>query len=346
MIKAAVPAGDRPGIHWRSLGSYIRAIGAFTRTAAPILERSSFARIAASDWSDLPPAQTFPVPSASLGFRHYPAADSKRVLVLIHGSGCFGDLAHEMAVRIVRRNAAHVYTLDMRGHGRSSGPRGHAIDDQGQMIGDVAAFIRHLQATRDRPQITLGGHSAGGGIVLAFARSPAADLVSSYLFLAPFLGFGSEVDRPHFGGWVRLRIGVLRLLTLANVLGITRFNGSTVVDFNIEAAGDPRYVPSWSFSTLLAFGPDRWSANARPLPAHKPVLVLACSDDECFSQRHYAGAFAVVAPHAELPEVGPGGHWDLLVDAKAAQLAIRWLEAQNRRETETTHKTGRRERAA
>ncbi len=222
-----------------------------------------------------------------------------------------------------------MYTLDMRGHGLSSGKRGHAVTVPNQMIGDIAAFLEHLRAKLGHSYITLGGHSAGGGLVLAFARSSEQQLASSYLFLAPFLGLGSKVNRPHFGGWVRLELLKFQLLTLANLFGITRFNEATVVGFNVGAARDPRYVANWSFNTLLQYGPGPWLEDLPLLSREKPVLVLAAAADECFVQPLYKEAFQVIAPHAQLPDVGLGGHWDLLVDPIAIQLIIAWLADQS-----------------
>lgn len=305
---------------------YARAVSEFTRSTAPELPRSSFARISSMDLSDLPRRRYLAVDGCRLGYRCYKAPSSSRVLVLVHGSGCFGDLFHQMAKTIAGRDLAQVYTLDMRGHGLSDGERGHAVRHAGDMIADIAAFIEHVKAERPDAHVTLGGHSAGGGVVLAFSRSPMRDLVSSYLFLAPFLGLGSNVNRPHFGGWVKLRGFRLRLLSFLNVLGIKRFNQTTVVDFNVGASGDKRYTSSWSFSTLLAFGPGRWLDKVPPIPSDKPVLVLAGEGDECFAQPLYRDAFQVVAPHAQIPNAGRGGHWDLLVEPRAISELGSWLE--------------------
>ena len=39
---------------------------------------------------------------------------------------------------------------------------------------------------------------------------------------------------------------------------IERFNDATVVDFDIREAHDSRYTATWSYNTMLAFGPGRW----------------------------------------------------------------------------------------
>lgn len=325
MDPAAAKTLAHVDLSWKTLGAYARAIQALTSAPAADLKHASFEKVSAIDWADLPPAKAFDVPGGRLGYRHYPAATSDRALVLVHGSACFGDLAHPMAQQVAGQDVAHVYTLDMRGHGLSEGPRGHSVRDPAELVDDIARFLGRLHAERPRAQITLAGHSAGGGVVLAFARSASQHLASSYIFLAPYLGLGSPLNRPHFGGWVRLRGLTLKALTLANLLGITRFNEATVVDFNVEAAGDPRYVASWSFNTLLAFGPGRWLADAPPLPRRKPVLVIAGQDDECFVQPLYRSAFDQVAPHAEVVDIGRGGHWDLLVSPRTVAAVIGWL---------------------
>jgi non-heme chloroperoxidase len=91
---------------------------------------------------------------------------------------------------------------------------------------------------------------------------------------------------------------------------------------------DPRYAASWSFNTRLAFGPGRWLNKTMPIIDDKPVLVLAGERDECFVQPLYRDAFKLVAPHAEIPSVGAGGHWDLLTEPKAIEALGAWLATQ------------------
>ena len=317
-------------IGWKNLGVYARAVRDLTRSPPPELSQSSFSRIQSFQVLSAPSVSYFDVPGAKLGFRHYAASSTDRILVLIHGSACYGDLLHRLALVTSGRNAAHVYTLDMRGHGLSSGKRGHAVSHADQIVDDVAAFVAHLRGSHPASKITLGGHSAGGGVVLSVARSEATRQISSYLFLAPFLGLGSGVDRPHFGGWVKLRKLKLTAISLANAFGATCFNHLTVMDFNVAPTQDPRYVPSWSFNTMLAFGPGIWSADALPISRRKPVLLISLQHDECFRQDLYEDAFRVVAPHASLHRAGSGGHWDLLVDDAAAHLVCDFLAGQSK----------------
>ncbi|OTP80427.1 alpha/beta hydrolase [Caballeronia sordidicola] len=326
-------------LSWRTLYGYARAVSAFSKSVLPDLTRSSFERLASAGGAATPGAMQAALPpheafatsdNYPLAYRHYESRSTHRVVILVHGAGCFGDQLHVLAQHLSQRDIADVYTLDMRGHGLSPGRPGHAVDEPRQMISDVADFITFAARRHRGSSIVLGGHSAGGGLVLAISRSPLHRLVTGYLFLAPFLGLGSPVNRPYFGGWVRLRGVRLRLLSLLSALGITRFNGSTVVEFAPAArAIDKRYIQSWSFNTTLAFGPGLWVEKKPPIGPDVPVLVLSGDNDECFHVSLYPAAFKIVAPHAEICSMGAIGHWDLLADPAMLGAVERWLGRQD-----------------
>jgi pimeloyl-ACP methyl ester carboxylesterase len=191
---------------------------------------------------------------------------------------------------------------------------------------DIAEFIGLLDRRTPGARIVLGGHSAGGGLVLRFCRRPAGRRIAACLFLAPYLGIGSPTIRPLFGGWVRIRAGRLRALTLAHVLGITQLNDSTVVSFDLRGCSNRQsYTPSWSFATLLAMGPGCWAPRAMGIDAGKPVLVVAGDRDECFYAGAYREAFQAIAPLAEVRILDNVGHWDVLVDPGVVAITNEWL---------------------
>ncbi|MGH3851171.1 MAG: alpha/beta hydrolase, partial [Pseudonocardiaceae bacterium] len=322
-------------LSWRTLWGYARAVSAFSRSALPDLHRDHFERLAAAAGGSAPDAPQPDLPAQEalvvsdgypLAYRHYGSPISRRVVILVHGAGCFGDQMQVMARHLSQSGLADVYTLDMRGHGLSPGRPGHSVDDPRQMVSDLAAFVAFAVRRHSGSAIVLGGHSAGGGLVLAISRSPLHRLISGYLFLAPFMGLGSPVNRPYFGGWVRLRGVRLRVLSLISALGVTRFNGNTVIDFAPAARLlDSRYVQSWSFNTTLAFGPGLWFEQPVPIERDIPVLVAAGTADECFVSSLYPAAFRTIAPHAEFCSLGAIGHWDLLTDPKTLIAVERWL---------------------
>lgn len=315
-------------LNWSTLRQYERAISEFTTTPPVTLPRDSFARLSAMDISNLPTLETLTASDGCrLAFRHYIGhGDVRRIVVLIHGSAGYGDQLRALASGIAASGEAQVYTLDMRGHGLSGGKAGHAVSHIEQPCEDIAEFIGFLDRKTPGARIILGGHSAGGGLVLRYCRSPAGRRLSACLFLAPYLGIGSPTIRPLFGGWVKVRVDRLRAVTLASTLGIKRFNNTTVVSFDLTACSNRQsYTPSWSFNTLLAMGPGRWAADAMGIDSSKAVLVVAGDRDECFYADAYHEAFQLIAPQAEVRTIQNIGHWDVLVDPQVVAITTEWL---------------------
>jgi len=110
------------------------------------------------------------------------------------------------------------------------------------------------------------------------------------------------------------------------VLGITRFNNTTVVSFDLTACSNRQsYTPSWSFNTLLAMGPGCWTPHAKGIDGKKAILVVAGDRDECFFANAYPEAFQAIAPQAEVRTIENIGHWDVLVDPNVIAITIEWL---------------------
>jgi pimeloyl-ACP methyl ester carboxylesterase len=316
------------GLNWSTLLQYARAATEFTTTPPVTLPRNSFSRLSAMDTARLPSPETMITRDGSaLAFRHYVGERvAKTIVILLHGSAGYGAQLHMLANAITESGQGQVYTLDMRGHGFSGGKPGHAVSHPEQMGDDIADFLGFVGAKNPGAPIVLGGHSAGGGLVLRFSRSPAGQRVAAYYFLAPYLGLGSPTIRPLFGGWAKVQANRLRALSLANVLGIHRFNGATVVSFDVSACPNREaYTTSWSFNTLLAMGPGRWAPDALGINGDKPVLVISGDRDECFYPESYGEAFHILAPQAEVRTILDCGHWDVLVDPQAVRITLDWL---------------------
>lgn len=128
-----------------------------------------------------------------------PTGEVRGVLVIHHGLADHSDRYAPFAAELVRAGYA-VWAFDMRGHGRSSGPRvrGDRIDDYLDDLDRVIALARATEG--DRP-LFVWGHSFGGLIVALYAteRHPA---IAGIITAAPALAF---VDPP-------LQLGAIRTL--------------------------------------------------------------------------------------------------------------------------------------
>jgi alpha-beta hydrolase superfamily lysophospholipase len=97
----------------------------------------------------------------------HPDGPSRATIAIVHGYGEHGGRYGTYIDHLVPRGYT-VYAFDLRGHGRSPGPRGHITswDDFRSDVRSFLCFVRKREP--DRPLFLLG-HSMGGLIVLDFA---------------------------------------------------------------------------------------------------------------------------------------------------------------------------------
>jgi len=88
-------------------------------------------------------------------------------VVLVHGFGEYSGRYDHVAAHLVGHGYA-VHAFDLRGHGRSTGRRGH-IGRWQEYRDDLAAFVEHVRASATAPaRMFVYGHSLGGAIVLEY----------------------------------------------------------------------------------------------------------------------------------------------------------------------------------
>jgi acylglycerol lipase len=108
----------------------------------------------------------------SIAYRHWKAANPKRVVVCIHGigdySGWFRNLAPELTA-----DGSEVYALDLRGFGESqqlNSPRGF-VGDFDRHLQDIDDFVRHFRSQNKGNPLYVLGHSLGGIYSLWYAAN-------------------------------------------------------------------------------------------------------------------------------------------------------------------------------
>ncbi len=129
--------------------------------------------------------------------------EPRGVVVVQHGLRDHGDRYGGFASRLAARGYA-VYAYDLRGHGRSAGPRVTvaAFDDY---VTDLDTYIASIRAREGaKPPLFVFGHSMGGAIVILWAerhRDALAGLITS----APAI----RIDLPPFMAAATLLAGTL-----------------------------------------------------------------------------------------------------------------------------------------
>ena len=103
--------------------------------------------------------------------------DSQSLMLIVHGFGEHSGRYEEMATWFARQGFA-VFALDLRGHGRTPGHRGHVSDFE-CFLDDVEEYLAALREDYPALPAVLVGHSMGGLITAALVsrRDIAVDAV-------------------------------------------------------------------------------------------------------------------------------------------------------------------------
>lgn len=101
-----------------------------------------------------------------LFYQKWSADKEKGLLCLIHGLGEYSGSYSNMAQYLTDKGYS-LAALDLRGHGRSRGKRGHA-GSYGLLMSDIDMFISHAAGNSPELPRFLYGHSMGGNLVLNY----------------------------------------------------------------------------------------------------------------------------------------------------------------------------------
>ncbi len=283
----------------------IAGLVAFGGAEAPPVLAAMGQVMAGRAYEGLPELAYFTARDGSpLAYRAYPgSASGRRVAVLVHGSSGDSHAMHGVA-RALQAQGITAYALDMRGHG-ASGRRGD-VDYVGQLDDDIADLMVVLRARHAGAQISLVGHSSGGGFALRTAGGRNRDLFDRYVLLAPLLHQDAPTTRPNAGGWVRVAVPRLIGLSLLDRLGVHWFESLPVLVFALPPEAAATHTASYSYRLQSSFRPHAdYLGDVRGIT--RPVRVLVGDQDELFVAAQYAPVLEPVQPLLKvdvLPEVG------------------------------------------
>jgi alpha-beta hydrolase superfamily lysophospholipase len=97
----------------------------------------------------------------------YPQVKPLATLTLLHGLGSHSS-TFDRAIQYLVPLGYAIYGFDLRGHGKSPGPRGH-IDAWGEFREDLRKFLQLVRAQEPLLPHFLWGHSLGAAIALDYA---------------------------------------------------------------------------------------------------------------------------------------------------------------------------------
>lgn len=246
------------------------------------------------------------------------------VIIVVHGVGAHADYYAPICCELARRGAVAV-ALDLRGHGRSGGRRGHVgrLEDH---LSDISAVWQAV--ARSRPAFLLG-ESYGGLVSFYYAlrhHEATGRRVAGLVLSAP--AFGVAGVQP---AQVRLATTAARLVPLASVnTGIDM----TRVSHRPHATQFVRRDPLWRRRLTLGFLHTMFSAQEQAVrlapDLQVPSLWLIPGEDYVVSNAQSRIVFAGAGNPDKTWREYPGAYHGLCLDRTEEVIADIWPWVQNR----------------
>lgn len=120
-----------------------------------------------------------------LVYDSFEAAVPRAAVLVLHGWFDHAGRWRETGEQL-RAAGYSAYLLDLRGHGRSAGRRGH-LSRFSQLLGDLQAFRRVVRLRTEQPQALLG-LSFGGLVALRYLETQPSDPIAAAVIVSPWLG--------------------------------------------------------------------------------------------------------------------------------------------------------------
>ena len=201
--------------------------------------------------------------------------EPKAVLTVIHGYGEHSGRYLNPVNYFVPRGFA-LYAYDLRGHGKSPGPRGH-INRFDEYLSDTGAFLRFVRQLNPGRKLFLLGHSLGGLIVSAYVENyPTSDL-SGLIMSSAFLGFKTQV--PAVKAAVgRVMSSLMPAMTMKNDLSAALLSHDPAVVAAYDTDPLNHHVGTARFLTEVTTAQARTLERAGEVKL--PLLVMYAGDDQ------------------------------------------------------------------
>jgi len=209
-----------------------------------------------------------------LAYRAWPKAGAKISVAVVHGLGEHSRRYERFAMGMARQGFA-TFAVDLRGHGKSAGRRGH-IDSWSQWVDDAAAFIAHVEGAVEGEVVPVG-HSFGGPVLLSIVLAGKLPHTTRFILSSPALRLKAKVP-----GWKvalsKVTSVVAPKLTLDNEVDAGTLSRIPEV---VEAYRTDPLVHNKISSRLYS----EWGRACTRILEHAgeiklPFLILAGTDDQ------------------------------------------------------------------
>lgn len=238
-----------------------------------------------------------------LHVEHFEPRNAPRLAVaLVHGLGLHGGLYRHVGAALADNDIVTT-VFDCRGHGLSSGPRGH-VDQFGDYLTDLNEVTAHIRGRWPDTPLALIGHSLGALVVLSQAVA-APEWPTCAVAVSPWIDLHERIK-------AKFAVPAKAFRRLRPALAMTSFVESADLsdDPTVIAAfdADPlihHTITAGCFANILDQQAKLLSSSAR---LDAPTLVLGGERDQVISLDAAASFFRRAAREANLRLYPSSGH--------------------------------------
>jgi lysophospholipase len=255
----------------------------------------------------------------SLYCRRWEEDGDRSPVVIIHGAGEHSGRYAKTAARLAKVGHA-VHALDLPGHGRSPGVRGHI----GRFDDYLACARRFIGQIAGPPPVLLG-HSLGG-LIATFYAIAHPDTIQSLVLSSPLWGLSVAIP-----WWKRIVARAVSPLWPSLTMERPRASGDVL-------SHDPQVTAQYKRDPLVHFRAsvrlytellERFERLPRALPQLRaPTLVLQAGDDRIASTETVERLFPAVGAKRKRLVVYPAFYHEILNEVdkeRVFQDLLAWL---------------------
>jgi alpha-beta hydrolase superfamily lysophospholipase len=234
---------------------------------------------------------------------------SSKWLIVTHGLGEHGG-RHEYMLKLFSQNF-NIAIYDVRGHGRSGGPRVFVEDFQ-SYLKDLQFIINYLRKEFNLCDYSLFGHSMGGLITAAYLQNMAPkDFYPSKVYLSSPAVAAPGFKGPLFALAPELFYDSLKKLPSVQVGGLLNLrrlsHDSRVYEAYVKDELNELKIHTHLFLEILRTARDVFS---RPLRAECPLFCSVGTGDELVHPKLIQKYCKDIEKNCQL-KVFPGGYHEL-----------------------------------
>jgi len=258
-------------------------------------------------------------------YQYWLPSDNHRAnLIFVHGMGEHSGRYQNIVNYLCPKGFA-LFGLDLQGHGKSEGKRGH-VAHLSDFAGQIEQLINTTKDLRDNKDLYLYGHSMGGLIVLDYLLQYPNRELSGVIFTSP--AFDIALKIPAWKMCMGKLISVLApSVTMNNGIDPDDLSHDKIVveKYKKDELVHDRASAGLFFSMLSTIK----KANLKAPDIHTPVLLMLGDKDNIISKDGALSLFNKLGSNDKKSHICPGSSHELLneIDKENNLDIIRqWLE--------------------